>query len=103
MELREALHQAGALDDGQTMTRYGYAHQQQRVEVLALQRLCPGYPAGIHGHRAVRTTQLDHVTPLVRGGTSARTNVRGLCASCNARKGNHERVRHAGGRHWRER
>jgi len=32
---------------------------------------------------------LDHITPLVRGGTHLPTNIRILCGSCNSRKKHH--------------
>lgn len=32
-------------------------------------------------------TSVDHITPLVLGGTHAAANLRILCGSCNSRKG----------------
>jgi 5-methylcytosine-specific restriction endonuclease McrA len=69
------------------------AYRRLRAEVLADEPWCPGVPLGIHGAERVPTTQLDHVTPLAQGGAHTRSQVRGLCASCNGRKGRDERVR----------
>jgi 5-methylcytosine-specific restriction endonuclease McrA len=38
------------------------------------------------GCRGTATT-VDHITPLIDGGTHARTNLRAACVSCNSRLG----------------
>lgn len=81
------------------MSAYGREHRAMRGVVLLEEPICIGYPVGIHdGEQPVPTTQLDHKTPLSAGGTTTRENTRGLCASCNARKGRDERRRS-----WRDR
>jgi 5-methylcytosine-specific restriction endonuclease McrA len=74
-------------------TPYNAAHRRLRTQVLAQERYCVGYPLGVHGRMLVPTTSLDHIVPLVRGGGSARSQVRALCGACNSRKGTDERVR----------
>jgi len=77
---------------------YGRDHRELRAQVLVEEPVCVGYPLGIHGMERVRTTQLDHVTPIAAGGKTTRANARALCRSCNARKGRDERRRS-----WRDR
>ena len=45
-----------------------------------------GRPCAICGRPA---EHLDHVTPLIRGGTDHPTNLQPLCADCNLRKSDH--------------
>jgi 5-methylcytosine-specific restriction endonuclease McrA len=49
-------------------------------------------PLGTHCQQCRTTYDLtrDHVIPLSRGGTNHPSNIRTLCRSCNAAKGNQE-------------
>jgi hypothetical protein len=76
---RRGGHDAGIYDDP--------LYQRNRTVVLRQEPWCPGYPAGIHGTKRVRTTTADHRIPVVEGGTHDRANLRGLCGPCNSRKG----------------
>lgn len=71
----------------ETVSAYGAEWRRQRDQVLAEEPFCPGYPRDRHGAELVRTTSVDHIVPLVEGGTSDRANLRGLCGACNSRKG----------------
>src|SRR5262245_441343 len=44
------------------------------------------------------SVMVDHIVPLARGGKSVRSNLQGVCGSCNKRKGNLI----PGERGWRE-
>ena len=60
-----------------TQRGYGWAWQQLRVRVLQEEpacRLC-----------GARSTEVDHIIPKARGGTDARSNLRGLCGRCHPR------------------
>ncbi len=76
-----------------TSAAYGPEHRRLRRIVLHEEPWCVGYPIGIHDGAPVRTTQLDHKTPLSAGGPTVRGNARGMCAPCNQRKSLDERVR----------
>jgi len=39
-----------------------------------------------------KTTQIDHIKPLMSGGTDTDDNVQGLCDDCHARKTRRERT-----------
>ena len=68
-----------------------------REVVLTRDQVCEGYPLGIHGDTRVDTTSVDHIVPIVEGGTHKLGNLRGLCGPCNSRKGADERQ----SRSWR--
>jgi hypothetical protein len=80
------------------MSKYGAAYDALRPLVLEAEPFCVGYPVGIHDGERVRTTEVDHIKPVSAGGQSTRENTRGLCRSCNRRKGADERRRW-----WRDR
>lgn len=74
---------------------------KKRPRVLREEPWCKGWPQGIHDcpscgarfdvacpHRGrVRTTSVDHRTPLIEGGSDDRENLGALCGPCNSRKG----------------
>ena len=57
---------------------YGSAWQRLRAQMLAEAPSCQ-----LCGAIA---TQIDHIVPKSRGGSDARSNLRGLCSACHARK-----------------
>jgi 5-methylcytosine-specific restriction enzyme A len=72
------------LTRGSTTDRgYGYRWQQLRVHILNRDPLCVVCKEkGL----VVESTTVDHIIPLVQGGTDDDTNLRGLCAHCQAVK-----------------
>jgi hypothetical protein len=61
-------------------------HRQWRRRVLSANPICPGWPAGVHGARAVEAKVADHIVPLADGGGWQLSNGRGLCAACHSRR-----------------
>jgi 5-methylcytosine-specific restriction protein A len=63
-------------------SRRGYDHTWRKLRMLVLheQPLCqaPGC--------AALATEVDHITPLSRGGTHARENLQALCKRCHSSK-----------------
>lgn len=59
---------------------YDAEYRRNRATILA------NHPTCELCHRAPATTA-DHITPISRGGTSALTNLRPACATCNSRRG----------------
>lgn len=68
--------------------RRGYGHRWGKLRRMVLNRhpLC----ANPHGHHpagvAVVATQVDHITPLSRGGKNHLSNLQPLCAHCHSVK-----------------
>ncbi len=56
---------------------YGGEWRQIRARVLAEEPRCRMCGA--------KATHVDHIQPISRGGTHARSNLRGLCARCHRR------------------
>ena len=69
---------------GSTARGYGIIHQRRRLQVLAEEPFCKICQ---REGRVTRSTLPDHIIPLGRGGTGARSNLQGSCVSCNNRKG----------------
>lgn len=64
-----------------TKGRYDHAWRKARAQAIAEQPWC--------SHCGSKTDLTgDHITPLSKGGTNTRDNVRVLCRSCNSRRGN---------------
>ncbi|MFF4316010.1 HNH endonuclease [Streptomyces sp. NPDC001507] len=68
---------------------YDVTYRRVRAQVLRGWRnqngeWCPGW--GVSAHAAQDLT-VDHIIPLVKGGTHHRENLRVLCRSCNSRRG----------------
>lgn len=57
---------------------YGYRWQQKRAEHLRKHPTCV--------HCGAQATQVDHITPLRRGGTNDEGNLQSLCHSCHSKK-----------------
>lgn len=64
---------------------YDRAWRRWRLMVLREEPLCR-----VCGDAA---DQVDHITPLSRGGTDERSNLQSLCASCHSKKTSADRLR----------
>ena len=62
---------------------YGWEWQKLRLALLAAEPLCR---LCTEAGKIVEATCIDHVVPKVQGGTDDPSNLRPLCALCNARK-----------------
>lgn len=64
---------------GQTAAQRGYgaAWRKLRTIVLTEQPRC---------QCGAMATEVDHIIPKARGGTDARANLRGMCATCHRSK-----------------
>lgn len=82
---------------------YGAGWRRLRARVLREEPVCVGFPIGVHGALRVRTTAVDHIVGISRGGTDARSNLRGLCRSCNSAKAVAVEGARAHGQGWRVR
>jgi len=60
-----------------TARGYGHRWRQLRARVLAQQPYCAC---------GARTTQVDHIVPLSRGGMHERANLRAMCGPCHSRR-----------------
>ena len=75
---------AWARQDGRPDRRLrGRAGQRDRAQVLAEEPLCR--VCQVAG-RVSAAVEVDHVVPLSRGGTEARSNKQGLCRACHRAK-----------------
>lgn len=69
-----------------TTTERGYGADWQRARVRALQRdrgLCV---ACLQAGRVTPAREVDHIVPLVKGGTHAVDNLQALCIPCHRDK-----------------
>lgn len=78
---RADIHREHDAKRGNSAARgYGGSWRRLRKLVLAEVPVCqaPGCDA--------LATEVDHITPLARGGTHARENLQSLCKPCHSRK-----------------
>ena len=64
---------------------YGRTWGRIRARVLAEQPICPD-PYARHAGVIIPAAHVDHIIPKNQGGTDARDNLQGLCASCHSYK-----------------
>lgn len=73
----------------------GRAGQRERAQVLAEEPLCrPCLAAGL----TTASVQVDHITPLSKGGSDERENKQGICKPCHDAK---SKLESAAGRWFR--
>ncbi len=63
--------------------RYGRRWQRLRRAVLAAEPLCR---ACKERGRLTVANEVDHIVPIVEGGTDERSNLQALCKSCHSAK-----------------
>lgn len=89
---------AGQADRGKAWTRRAKAEPVERIRgrrgvelrkaVLDQEPFCR---ACAEVDRVAESVEVDHIVPLARGGTNARSNLQGLCEDCHAAKSARER------------
>lgn len=68
---------------------YGGRWQRLRAAYLAGHPVCVD-PFGRHEGQVIPATEVDHITPRVRGGTDHVENLQALCKSCHSYKTSRE-------------
>lgn len=82
-------HRPKDVDARPSRSRRGYTRTWQKIRASHLAR----YPLCVACRAEGRTTaatEVDHITPLARGGTHAAANLQSLCKSCHSRKTRNE-------------
>jgi 5-methylcytosine-specific restriction protein A len=69
----------------------GYDRAWRRIRTAKLSRdpWCED-PYNVHAGQLVLAHEVDHIVPLVKGGTNAEENLQSLCRTCHQRKTNTE-------------
>lgn len=81
-----ALSTDERLERGRQAERYRRAGGESSPHVRAVKdRIHRGEGCALCG--STRRVSVDHITPIIRGGTHDAENLQILCGSCNSRKG----------------